>query len=281
MSIERVRIQIGDCPSPGKMKGITERLTGAALQQSYDSEENRLTVTVYLLPEGRIKPDKVVELSLCPQGQQCACMYQTGLSWEATSNCDALFEWQWPERGGCLQKTGQLSGDFAGLIHNEELSGDPGHTIYKVGDSRNPDCPGCGMAGRNRSTIWNVPVPGEGFSLIGCYDEEACYSLYGGETPPCIGVGSKYWETTGFCGGQIISVIDQDSGIYQVSVKGQTGTAHAVDRSVYDVGEWVALLKIGCEFPTGEYETPPVTSDNVCTLQPDDYFIMPYHFRGE
>ena len=101
MGIERIRIQIGDCPSPGTMKGMTERRTGAALEQRYDSEENRLTVAVYLLGKGRVKPDKVVELWLCPQGQQCACMYQTGLSWEATGACDAEFAWQWPERGGC------------------------------------------------------------------------------------------------------------------------------------------------------------------------------------
>jgi len=265
------------------MQGGTERLTGAALTQSYDAEHNRLTVTVLLLRQGRVRPDKVVELWLCPQGHQCACAYQAALTWSADSNLNADFVWQWPERARCLQKIGQLVGMFAGLIHHEQLGGDPGHVIYAYGDDRNPDCPGCGMAGRNRSAMWNVPVPGEGFSLIGCYDEEACYGLYGGTEPPCIGVGTCWWETTGFCGGRVLAVLNEEQRQYRVDVKGQIGIAYGVDRSSYEVGEWVALVKPGCEFPTDEEQTRiEVTSGNVCTVgEPDDYVIMPYGFRGE
>lgn len=276
--IETANIEVGSCPSPGKRKAI-EYYRPRAIEYN-EVDETHLEITIYGFKDGRTISDLVITLLGCPEGQTCYCDYISSLFWQADSNCNAEFSWAWPSDGGCLQKKGQLSGSKSGLISIEQLLGDPGWPIYPIGDSRNPDCPGCGMAGAERETQWNVPVPGEYFGLVGCYDEEGCLSIYGPEG--CKGLGGKHYETTGFCGGVISEILDEDKRKYEVSVKGETGVAYGVDFTVYGVGEFVALLKLGCEFPTdGEGNLVPVTSSNVCKKNVDEYLILPFGFQGE
>lgn len=281
MAIRTRYFDIGICPSPGKQKGRDSR-TPVAMSQSYDEETNTITVTVYLLREGMNPPDKVYDLYLCQQGQICGCHYSADIGWVANDSGDAAFSWQWPESASCLLKLGYITGGKSGLIYTEELSGDPNEIIYPDDDIRNPECPGCGMAGEDRASIWNVPVPGERFSLSGCFDEETCIALYGANG--CFPIGGVWYETTGFCGGEITEILDENARQYRVSVKGEFGTAYGTDQTLYQVGDWVALAKPGCEFPDPPYlgaPTPAVTNNNVCTLEANEYVIIPYAFEGE
>lgn len=136
------------------------------------------------------------------------------------------------------------------------------------------------MAGKDREATAETPVPGELFSLFGCIDEETCLELYGGGG--CRSIGGVLFQTVGFMGGQITDVIDEDARLYQVEVDGvATGTVGA-DMTKYNIGDWVALTKVGTDFPTegeGIYEERvPVTNGNVPTV--DEYIIIPYLFAG-
>jgi len=91
--------EVGLCPSPGKRKGKNWR-TPVAQSESYDEATNRLTVTVYLLRQGRTAPDRIYDIFLCPAWETCGCAYGTALYWEILSNCEANLYWQWPESAG-------------------------------------------------------------------------------------------------------------------------------------------------------------------------------------
>lgn len=143
-------------------------------------------------------------------------------------------------------------------------------------------------------------MPGELFTLNGNIDEETCNELYGqGEHHP---LGSETFQTVGFMGGQVSAAGDywrfQVGGVYYYSeeqVEGGTLVAMytvatefgdafipACDKTEYTVGEWVALAKIGTEFPTEEPygQRATVTDGNVPTVDLEEYVIVPYEFAG-
>lgn len=276
--VQRQRYEIGLCPSPGKRKGKEFR-TPVAKEENYDEATNRLTVTIYLLKQGRIAPNRIYTFFLCPQGHVCGCDYSADLGWEILEDCAAKLFWQWPVDAGCLLKQGSLAGSKSGIVEFEELAVDPDEPIYPVGDSRNPDCPGCGMAGADREAIKDNPVPGELFSLTGCFDEEACLETYG--AGGCRPIGSKLFQTVGFMGGIIHDVFDEDARIYEVMVGGVLTGAKGTDLTKYTIGQWVALAKIGTDFPLDEWgQRTPVTNENVPTVGVEEYIIVPYAFLG-
>jgi hypothetical protein len=90
---------IGLCPTPGVRKGKEWR-SPVAMSESYDEETNRLTVTIGIMPTGRIVPDRIYTLFLCPEGMSCACDYSVSLEWQITDHCMAVFVWTWPEDAG-------------------------------------------------------------------------------------------------------------------------------------------------------------------------------------
>ncbi len=91
--------EIGLCPTPGKRKGKSWR-TPVAMSESYDETNNRLTLTVYLLKQGRIAPDRIYDLFLCPLAATCGCSYEAPLGWEILDDCSAKLSWQWPAAAG-------------------------------------------------------------------------------------------------------------------------------------------------------------------------------------
>jgi hypothetical protein len=278
MTISRKQYNLDLCPSPGKQKGMEYR-TPVGMSQEYDAETNRITVTIYMLPEGMNPPDKIIDLSLCPEGQQCGCRYPTEIGWQINDDCSAKLYWTWPEAAKCLLKSGYLIGGKSGAIYLEELYQDPGNEIYPVGDIRNPDCPGCGMAGVDREATEDYPVPGELFSLSACIDEETCLSLWG--AGGCHPIGSELFQTVGFMGGLIYDIFDEDARVYEVLVDGVLTGAQGTDLTKYTIGQWVALAKIGTEFPLDEWdERVPVTNQNVPTVGMEEYLIIPYQFAG-
>ena len=99
MGFARHAIEIGLCPSPGRQAGMEWR-TPVAMEQSYDEETNRLTVTMYLLKAGRIKPDRILTAYLCPLGHACGCSYEADVGWEIQSDCAAKLFWTWPADAG-------------------------------------------------------------------------------------------------------------------------------------------------------------------------------------
>jgi hypothetical protein len=151
--------------------------------------------------------------------------------------------------------------------------------IYRIDDDRNPECPGCGMAGADRSSELSDPVPGETFILTAIINEQSCISLYGeGSYFP---IGSELFQTVGFMGGEITDILDEESQLYEVNVNGYTTGAIACDRTSYQVGDWVALAKLDTEFPLDEFdEREPVTDSNVPTVGIEEYVIVPYQFAG-
>lgn len=75
--------------------------TPVDMEQYYDEEENRLYVTVYLLKKNRIKPDRILTMYLCPEGQVCGCFYSAAVGWEIQDIlCTTLLSWQWPAEAG-------------------------------------------------------------------------------------------------------------------------------------------------------------------------------------
>jgi hypothetical protein len=174
---------------------------------------------------------------------------------------------------------GTLAGSKSGTVHLEELAIDPAVVIYPVGDERNPDCAGCGMAGADREVVEDYPVPGERFLLIGCFDEEACLETYG--AGGCRPIGSELFQTAGFMGGLIHDIFDEEARVYEVMVDGVLTGAKGTDLTKYTIGQWVALAKINTEFPVNEYEERiPVTNLNVPTVEIEDYVIIPFAFSG-
>jgi hypothetical protein len=155
-------------------------------------------------------------LSLCPEGQQCGCRYPADLGWQINSDCSAKLSWRWPEAAGCLLKSGALVGSKSGALYTEQLYQDPGLEIYPVGDIRNPECPGCGVAGADRDSTVETPVPGELFSLSACIDEETCISLWG--DGGCHPIGSELFQTVGFMGG-VIAVISESYNTVRIWVQ--------------------------------------------------------------
>lgn len=233
MSIARKQYNLGLCPSPGKQKGKEYR-TPVAISQSYDEETNRLTVTIYMIREGMNPPDKIYDLYLCPEGQQCGCRYPADVGWEINETlCTADIYWTWPEDAGCLLKSGALAGSKSGTHYTEELSEDPDWDIYPIGDIRNPECPGCGMSGADRETTAETPVPGEQFSLSGCIDEEACLGLYG--VGGCHPIGSERFQTVGFMGGKVSVVSDtySDMSIWVQNILDANSAKNFVKRILY------------------------------------------------
>jgi hypothetical protein len=281
VTINRKQYNIGLCPSPGKQNGKEFR-TPIAMLQSYDADENRLTITIYMIREGMNPPDKIYDLKLCPKGEVCGCYYAVDVGWEINEtlcSCDAF--WTWPEEAGCLLKSGSLTGEKSGLHFTEELAEDPDREIYSINDIRNPECPGCGMSNQDRDTTIETPIPGEDFTLSGCIDEETCIALYG--AAGCHPIGTSRFETVGFMGGPIASIVDSGTQLYEVTVGDQNILAHVCDRTEYAVGDWVALAKIGTEFPLDEFDHKvAVTNSNVPTIEDEDYqyIILPYTFQG-
>ncbi len=166
---------------------------------------------------------------------------------------------------------------MSGTVHVEELAIDPATVIYPVGDARNPACPGCGMAGAGREAVEDYPVPGERFTLVACIDEEACIETYG--PGGCRAIGSELFQTVGFMGGVIHDVFDEEARIYEVMVDGELVGAQACDGTEYQIGQYVALAKIGTEFPVDEWENRvAVTNANVPPVA--EYNIVPYTFAG-
>lgn len=279
MTLDRYQIRIGLCPDTGKTPA-KEWSTPVAMQTSYDAEANRLTVTMRLLKLGRIKPDRILTMRLCPQGEQCGCRFPANVGWQINDDCSAKLYWTWPESAKCLLKSGTLIGSQSGLVYTEQLYQDPDWAIYPVGDIRNPPCPGCGMAGADRESVEDTPVPGELFSLSGCFDEETCLSLWG--TGGCHPIGSVYFQTVGFMGGIVHDIFDEAGRIYEVWVGGVLTGAMGCDMTEYQIGDYVALAKIGTEFPTEEPydQRVPVTNVNVPTVGIEEYMIIPYQFAG-
>jgi hypothetical protein len=74
--------------------------TPAEMSTSYDEEANRLTVTMYLLKTGRIKPDRILTMYLCPLGHACGCSYEAEVGWEILEDCSAKLFWIWPAAAG-------------------------------------------------------------------------------------------------------------------------------------------------------------------------------------
>ena len=97
--VARQIFDIGICPSPGKHKGKTWR-SPMPIAESYDEVTNRLTITLGILRQGRIAPDRIYELYLCPAGQTCGCLYEAALGWEILDDCAAKLYWQWPSDAG-------------------------------------------------------------------------------------------------------------------------------------------------------------------------------------
>ena len=136
------------------------------------------------------------------------------------------------------------------------------------------------MSGASRETIAETPVPGERFTVNACIDDESCIALYGeGGYQP---IASELFQTVGFMGGEITDVIDEDARLYQVEVDGETTGAVGCDLTKHAIGDWVALAKIGTEFPVDEYteDVVPVTNNNVPTVGIEEYAIIPYLFEG-
>lgn len=165
------------------------------------------------------------------------------------------------------------------MVFNEALFGDPGNPIYPVGDERNPKDPGAGLSGKRREATCEYPVPGERFTISGCFDDEACIALFGEDG--CRALGGELFQTVGFMGGQIHDVFDEERRIYEVMVDGVLTGAQGTDLTKYQIGQWVALAKPGTEFPVNEWEERvPVTDANVPTVGIEDYIIIPYQFAG-
>lgn len=278
MTIKRKQYDLELCPSPGKQKGRGYRYP-VGMTQSYDRETNRITVTIYMMPEGMTVPDLIYDLYLCPEGQQCGCRYLADIGWQINDDCSAELYWTWPAEAGCLLKSGTLTGSKSGLEYAEQLYQDPDGEIYPVGDIRNPDCPGCGMSDADREATEDTPVPGELFSLSACIDEETCLLLWG--TGGCHAIGSIYYETVGFTGGLIHDAFDEDARVYEVWVGGVLTGAVGTDRTKYNPGDWVALAKLDTDFPVDEFgERVTVTNNNVPTVGIEEYVIVPYQFVG-
>lgn len=279
MAINRKQYELGLCPSPGRQNGKEYR-TPVAISQSYDAETNRITVTIYMLREGMTPPDKIYDLYLCQEGQQCGCRYESTVGWRILESCAAVIDWQWPSDAGCLLKSGYLSGSKTGIIYAQQLYEDPGWQIYPVGDIRNPECPGCGMAGDNAQGVADKPVPGERFTVFACIDEEACLSTWG--EGGCHPIGADLFQTVGFMGGQIHDVFDEEARIYEVMVDGVLTGAQGTDLTTYNIGDWVALAKVHTEYPTDdEGERATVTNENVPMVGIEEYMIIPFAFEGE
>jgi hypothetical protein len=278
MGVGRETIEIGLCPSPGRRKGKEFR-TPVAKEESYDEATNRLTVTIYLLKQGRIAPNRIYTFFLCPGGHICGCDYSADVGWEILDNCGASIFWKWPAAAGCLLKQGSLTGLKSGVLFTEQLSVDPGDVIYPVGDSRNPDCPGCGMSGHDRVIAADTPVPGESFPLAGCFDEETCLETYG--AGGCKPIGQKLFQTVGFMGGLIHDVFDEEARVYEVMVDGILTGVKGTDLTKYTIGQWVALAKVNTEFPLDDWgQRAPVTDQNVPSVGVEEYIIVPFVFAG-
>jgi hypothetical protein len=278
LTVGRVTIRLGLCPSPGQQKGIWYRTPSKEIRYT-KIDDDRIKISIPLIKVGRQVSDQIIRIALCPELMQCGCSYEAEVGWEILGNCEARLSWQWPEDAGCLLKAGTLSGAKSGVVQTEELATDPDMVIYPMGDSRNPDCPGCGMAGADREAVEDTPVPGERFTLTGCIDEEACIAAYG--AGGCRPIGSELFQTVGFMGGLIHDVFDEAARIYEVMVDEVLTGAKGTDLTKYTIGQWVALAKIGTEFPFDEWEGRlPVTNANVPAVGVEEYIIVPFTFAG-
>ncbi len=273
--MDRVNIELGLCPSPGRMKAIWYRTPPKEI--TYTAvDENRIKITIPLIKIGRQVADRVIQIALCPEGYECGCSYAVDPTWEILTDCSVKLFWQWPD-AGCLLKSGSLAGSKSGAVSFEPLASDPGQVIYPVGDSRNPDCPGCGMSKGNREAVEGNPVPGERFTLNGCFDEESCIELFG--AAGCRPLGSELFQTVGFIGGVIHDVFDEEARVYEVMVDGELTGAQGTDLTKYEIGQYVALAKVGTTFPLNPYgQRAPSTNINMMTV--DEYIIVPFQFQG-
>jgi len=275
MTVDRATIRLGLCPSPGQQRAIWYRTPSKEIQYT-TIDENRIKITIPLIKVGRLLSDRVIRIALCPEGYECGCSYGADPGWEILADCAAKILWQWPD-AGCLLKQGSLTGSKSGVVHIEQLVADPDAPIYPVGDERNPDCPGCGMSEGDREAVEDNPVPGERFTLNGCFDEESCIETFG--AGGCRPLGSELFQTVGFMGGIIHDVFDEEARVYEVLVDGELTGAKGTDLTKYEIGQYVALAKIGTVFPLNAYDQrAPSTNINMMTV--GEYIIVPFRFQG-
>lgn len=66
---------------------------------------------------------------------------------------------------------------------------------------------------------------------------------------------------------------------YLVDIDGEPVPCWSTDPTGYEVGDWVALAKVGTEFPLDDFDNRvAVTNNNVPTVE--EYIIIPFQFAG-
>lgn len=283
------------CPSPAMEGGIEhEELDGQSggVSRSAGTEfDYEFVINICPEGDGGCGAQHLFTLEICPQ-----C--NSGFSYDLTGICideagrkipvvicgcdyDANTVYGWSAGSLCLVDISlalnfvacnlmeiSIVGSRSGPLHSESggaVSSDP---IYPLNDSRNPTYPAQGLSNKTVTVESQTLIPGENLFAALTFDDSACEEKYPPDgimpvEPPI------YFETTGFVGGTIIEIVDEDSRIYRVQCKGTTVKVYGSDWYEYAVGDWVALAKIGTDFPDGFPGLANLTNANVEKTIPD------------
>jgi hypothetical protein len=228
------------------------------------------------------RTNKVLEVEMCPEGQDCSCTYNVSdLHWDVQNFnvCRPDFTWTNPD-ANCLLRTIDLisSRSLAPFVFRSGLGpNEPATPLYPNGDERNPDCIGCGISGDEEEYSAGPNTdPGAAFTLYGYFRDEEC----GGVAVPKLLSESIFFETDGYVGGTVLGFTETNSiKTYNVNVKGTILQMTAVDKYEPDIGDFVIIAKINCEHDENDSWPYQITDTTVCK-NPDDGYKIVKHDLG-
>jgi hypothetical protein len=118
----------------------------------------------------------------------CGCDYEANdITWEVTSEVtyQPTITWTNPS-ASCMIRGVTLSSDRRAslipylkrvYITNDGSGEESMSPLYPDGDPRNPSCVACPLSGTEHSYVNTAPVPGEYYSVGGCFDDISCGTL--------------------------------------------------------------------------------------------------------